>query len=38
MEEVRLTVQEGYRILENNDVYEYQVNQYNPETDKGDFS
>ena len=35
MDEVRLAVEKGYRILEIYDVYEYQVNQYSPETGKG---
>jgi len=32
MDEVRLAVQKGYRILEIHEVYEYQVTQYNRET------
>jgi len=32
MEEVRLAVEKGYRILEIYEVYEYQSTQYNPET------
>ena len=35
MDEVRLAVQKGYRILEIHEVYEYQVTQYNPETGDG---
>jgi len=35
MDEVRLAVQEGYKILEIHEVYEYQVTQYNPETRDG---
>jgi len=35
MDEVRLAVEKGYRILEIYEVYEYQVTQYNPETDEG---
>jgi len=35
MDEVRLAVENGYRILENYEVYEYQVTQYNPETGEG---
>jgi len=32
MDEVRLAVEKGYRILEIYEVYEYDVTQYNPET------
>jgi len=32
MYEVRLAVQKGYMIPEIYEVYEYQVNQYNPKT------
>jgi len=32
MHNVRLAEEKGYRILEFNEFYEYQVNQYNPET------
>ena len=35
MDEVRLAVEKGYRILEIYEVYEYQVTQYNPETGEG---
>jgi len=35
MDEVRLAVQKGYRILQIHEVYEYQVTQYNPETGEG---
>ena len=35
MDEVRLAVEKGYRILEIYDVYEYQVTQYSPETGDG---
>jgi len=35
MEEVRLAIEKGYRILEIYDVYECQVTQYNPETGEG---
>ena len=38
MEEIRLAVQKGYRILEIHEVYKYQVIEYNPETGDGDFS
>ena len=39
MDEVRLAVQKGYRILEIYQVYECRVTQYNPETGEGgDFS
>jgi len=32
MEEVKLAVEKGYRILQIYEVYEYQVTQYDPET------
>jgi len=35
MDEVRLAVEKGYRILQIYEVYEYQVTQYNPETAEG---
>ena len=35
MDEVRLAVQKGYRILEIHEVYEYQVTLYNTETGEG---
>ena len=35
MDEVRLAVEKGYRILEIYEVYEYQVTQYSPETGEG---
>jgi len=35
MDELRLTVEKGYSILEIYEVYEYQVTQYNPETGEG---
>jgi len=35
MEEVRLAVQKAYKILEIQEVYEYKVSQYNPETGDG---
>ena len=35
MDEVRLAVEKGYRILEIYEVYEYEVTQYNPETGAG---
>jgi len=35
MDEVRLAVEKGYRILEIDEVYEYQFTQYNPETGEG---
>jgi len=38
MDEVRLAVQKGYRILEIHEVFQYQVTQYNPETGEGDVS
>jgi len=38
MDEVRLAVEKGYRILEIYEVHEYQVTQYNPETGEGGLS
>ena len=35
MDEVRLAVEKGYRILEIHEVYEYHVTQYNPESIDG---
>jgi len=35
MNEVRLAVEKGYRILEIHEVYEYQVTQYKRETGEG---
>jgi len=35
MDEERLAVEKGYRILEIYEVYEYQVTQYGPETGEG---
>jgi len=35
MDEVRLAVKKGYRILEIYEIYEYEVTQYNPETGDG---
>jgi len=35
MDEVRLAVEKGYRILEIYEVYEYQFTQYIPETREG---
>jgi len=35
MDDVRLTVETWYRILETYEVYEYQVTQYNSETGEG---
>jgi len=35
MDEVRLAVEKGFRILEINHVYEFKVTQYNPETGEG---
>jgi len=32
MDDVRLAVEKGYRILEIYEVYEYHVTKYNPET------
>jgi len=38
MDEVRLAVEKGYRILEIYEVYEYQVTQFNPQTTGDVFS
>ena len=38
LDEVRLAVEKGYRILEIYEVYEYQVKQYDPKQARGDFS
>jgi len=35
IDELRLAVERGYRVLELYDVYVYEVNQYNPETGVG---
>jgi len=35
IDEVRLAVEKGYRILEIHEVYEYHVTQYNPESGEG---
>jgi len=35
IDEVRLAVQKGYRILEIHEVYEYKVTRYDPETREG---
>jgi len=35
MDEMRLAVEKGYKILEIYEVNEYQVTQYNPETGDG---
>jgi hypothetical protein len=35
MDEVRLAVQNGYRILELYELYEYNVTSYDPETREG---
>jgi hypothetical protein len=35
IDEVRLAVPKGYKILEIQEVYQYQVTQYNPETHDG---
>ena len=36
IDEVRLAVEKGYKILEILEVYEYQVTRYDPETGNGD--
>jgi len=38
MDEVRLAVQKGYRVLEIHEVHEYQVSHYNNERGEGDIS
>jgi len=38
MDEARLAVEKGYRILEINELYEDQVTQYNPLQARADFS
>jgi len=35
LDEVRLAVEKGYRVLDIYDVYEYQITQYIRETDEG---
>ena len=35
IDEVRLAVNQGYKILEIQEVYQYEVTQYNPDTDEG---
>jgi hypothetical protein len=35
MNEVRLAVEKGYKIIEIYEVYEYQVTRYGPHTGKG---
>jgi hypothetical protein len=35
IDEVRLAVVKGYKILEIQEVYQYEVTQYNPETGNG---
>jgi len=35
LDEVRLAVEKGYKILEIYEVYEYKVTQFNPESDEG---
>jgi hypothetical protein len=35
IDEVRLAVAKGYKILEIQEVYQYEVMQYNPETNDG---
>jgi len=35
MDEIRLAVEKGYRILEIYEVYEYQITQYSPENGEG---
>jgi hypothetical protein len=32
IDEVRLAVNKGYKILEIQEVYQYEITQYNPET------
>ena len=33
MDEIRLAVKKGYKLVEVHEVYEYQVRQYDPQTD-----
>jgi hypothetical protein len=35
LDEVRLAVEKGYLVVEVMEVYEYQVTQFNPATEKG---
>jgi hypothetical protein len=35
IDEVRLAIEKGYRILEIHEVYEYDVTQYDPNTGEG---
>jgi hypothetical protein len=35
IDEVRLAVDKGYRIIEIQEVYQYEVTQYNPDTSDG---
>jgi len=37
VDEVRLALEKGYRILEIYEVYEYQVTQLNPDTGEGGY-
>jgi hypothetical protein len=35
MDEVRLALHKGYQVIEVYEMYEYKVNQYNPQTVRG---
>jgi hypothetical protein len=35
IDEVRLAVQKGYRVIEVYEVYEYKITQYDPQTGRG---
>jgi hypothetical protein len=35
LDEIRLAVQHGYKVVEVHEVYEYQVTRYNPQTGDG---
>jgi len=35
LDEIRLAVEKGYRVLDIYEVYEYQITQYSRETDEG---
>jgi hypothetical protein len=35
LDEIRLDVQHGYKLVEFHEVYEYQVTQYDPESGDG---
>ena len=37
LDEIRLDVKKGYKLVEVHEVYEYQVTQYDPQTGTGGF-